>query len=396
MGVKAAGMTFGWILLAVFLAAALSGCGVRVVELGAVLPLTGSYAAYGRSLQRGVLLAADRVNREGGVEGRRLEVEIRDSASDPQRASEEFRSLITALRIPAAIGGGTSGETLAMAPLANQYQRILLSPSASSPRITTAGDWVFRNWPSDEIEGRTLADFAAYSLHATRVLVISERDPYAEGIRSVFKERFGAAGRSTRSLALPADAGSPENAARLAMEDLGDAQAVLLAGYGEELMPLLKAMRERGFDRPVLSVSSMAETTLLRRYSETAEGAIFPRPVFDPEATSTDVRAFVSDYRARFGEEPDTYAAHAYDAVCILAAVMRGSGVRPQEIRRGLLTMRNYEGVAGVTSFDAHGDAIQPLQMCVVRGGRAVPLKEVLGDALPPLQKRVEELRFGR
>jgi branched-chain amino acid transport system substrate-binding protein len=388
---------WGWrrVLLAAFLPAVLMGCGPRVVELGAVLPLTGSYSAYGQSLRRGILLAVDEVNREGGVEGRRLDVEIRDSASDPQRALEEFRSLITVRRIPATIGGGTSGETLAMAPLANQFQRILLSPSASSPRITSAGDWVFRNWPSDELEGRTLADFAAYSLHATRLLVLSEQNPYADGVRSVFEERFKAMGRSVRTLTVTAPR-SAEDAAQSAMEGLGDAQAVLMVGYGEDLMPLLQAMRARGLDRPVLSVSSMAETTLLRRFAAASEGAIFPRPVFDPGASSPDVRLFVSDYRSRFGEEPDIYAAHAYDAVGILAAVMRGSGVRPQEMRRGLLALRNYEGVAGVTSFDAHGDAIQPLQMCVARDGRAVPLKDVLGDALVPLQKRVEELRFGR
>lgn len=371
-------------------------CSPEAVNVGAVLPLSGPYAAYGDSLKKGLLLAQDDVNRSGGISGRRLDVLLRDSGSEPRRAAEAFEALIRDDRVQAAVGGGTSGEALAMAPVANRYERVLFSPSASSPRLTAHGGWIFRNWPSDEVEGQTLADFTAYSLHAVHVLVISDESAYAEGLRSVFLQRFGGPGRSVRTLLFGEGTGDAAALASRVAREIGDAQVLLLAGYGEDLLPLLQAMRAAGVNLPVLSVSALSEGSLLRRYAAAAEGVVFARPAYNPASKNPEVVSFVSAFTARYGHEPDIYAAHAYDALSILAEVMGSGGLRAREIRQSLLALRNYGGVAGVTSFDDRGDSIRPYQMCVAMDGRSVPLAQVLDRALVPLQKKVEELRFGR
>lgn len=115
------------------LCASLLSCSLEPVRLGAVLPLTGRYTTYGRSLERGALIAAELVNKEGGVQGRRLEVLVRDSASDPERAAAEFKALVSKERVAAVVGGGTSAEALVMGPEAEREKRVLISPSASSP-----------------------------------------------------------------------------------------------------------------------------------------------------------------------------------------------------------------------------------------------------------------------
>lgn len=295
----------------------------------------------------------------------------------------------------AVVGGCTSGEALAMAPLAHQLQRVLLSPSASSPVLAGSGQWFFRTWPSDEEEARTLADFAAFSLHATRVLAAYERNTYAQGLVRAFSARFVSADRACRDLPLE-PASSPERAAAQVVGEAGDAQVVFVAGYGTDVLPILGDLNGAGLDRPLLSVSALAEGTLLQRYGSRAEGVILARPVFDPGSEEPETKEFVDAYEARYKSAPDIYAAHGYDALRMLASVVSEGGASPSAIRDGLAALRTYRGASGLTTFDGEGGVSQPYQLCVVEAGRVVPLKEVLDKVLPPLQAQVERRRFGR
>ena len=384
-----------WAALATAGLLALAACFLRPVKLGAVLPLTGAYARYGTSMERGALLAAKLVNATGGIEGRRLEILVKDSASSEGRAAEAFQELVERDHVPAVVGGCTTGEALAMAPVAERFRRILFSPSASAPQITEAGGFVFRNWPSDDIEGQTMADFAAYTLHATRALVLSERNPYAAGIGGVFSQRFCKDGRSCETVRFQRGQATSEIMTEAAAE-LEHCQVVFIAGYGEDLAPVLGALRAQDPRPPVLSVSALAEGTLLKGKGAVFDGILFARPAYDPEGGNPAASEFAAAYAANYGREADIYAAHAYDAVRILAEVMSKGDLGAEAIRAGLLALRNYPGASGLTSFDAHGDVVQPFQICIVQGGRAVPLKSVMDKVLPGVQQRVEALRFGR
>lgn len=386
---------WGLTLLAAAVWAVLAGsgaCHLNPVRIGAVLPLTGALAPYGKSLERGALLAAEQVNTSGGIEGRRLELLVVDSASSPEGAAKLFQQLVVEERVPAVVGGASTAECLAMAPVAERYRRVMLSPSASGPQISGAGDFVFRNWPSDEIEGRTLADFAAYTLHASQALVVTGRNPYAEGFRTVFTRRFCAEGRTCTSVSLDS-ARSPEAVAMDLAGPLKRCEVLVLAGYAGGLLPLLKVLRTVPGLPPILSVSALAEGLSLREAA--LAGVLFARPAYDPEGDPVAAE-FASLYAAKFGQEPDIYAAHAYDAVRLLAEVMAKAGPGAAGLQRGLLSVRNYPGAAGSTSFDSNGDVIQPYQICIVDGGRAVPLKSLVERVLPPLQQRVQSRRFGK
>ena len=374
----------------------LFGCGPRPVRIGAVLPLTGSLAAYGQSLDRGVLTATDQVNRQGGIEGRRLEVLIRDSASDPRQAVEAFRSLILEEKVAVVVGGGSSDEALAMAPLAEQYQRVLFSPSASSPKLSEAGDFVFRNWPSDALEGRATADLAAYTLHANRVLLLAERNAYADGLASAFEKRFCTEGRSVDRLDFNAGEAGSEPFLKSALERSRGTQVLYLVGYGPDLLPLVAGLEKEGVDRPMLSVSALAERHLMAKAGRLLDGVVFLGPTYNPDSSSPAVQVFVSSYEGRYHDVPDIYAAHAYDAVMVLVSVMARDGLSARDVRKGLLSVKDFQGASGSMSFDARGDVIQTYEACVAEGGRAVPLKSVLDQVLPPMQRRVDELRFGK
>lgn len=373
----------------------LSACSIQPVRLGAVLPLSGPQSSYGASLERGIRLGVEHVNSAGGVGGRRLEVLIRDSGSRPAEAVRQFELLVRREDVPAVIGGGTSDETLAIAPAAEKEHRVLFSPSSSSPAITNAGDWIFRNWPSDEIEGRSMADFAAFTLHASNVLVLSQDCAYAEGIRSVFQSRFASRERSSQGRSIPKKGAESALLDKL-RERTGDFQAIYLVGYGGDLLPVIRAIRAARLDIPLLSVSSLADGSLLKQAGEDMDDVLFPRPEYDPQGNDPNVSEFSQAYRSRFGGEPDIYSAHAYDAVGILAEVMESEGGTPDEIREGLRHLHGYPGVTGIVTFDPNGDVVRSFQICVAQRARALPLSQAPPEVLSRIQARIQALRFGR
>lgn len=375
----------------------LIACAPQPVRLGVLLPLSGEYAVYGEPMRQAMEIACQSVNDAGGIGGRRLELVVRDSGGDPSRAAAEAVALIEEARVPVILAGGTSAEVLAAAPVAQRYGRLLLSPSASTPLLTDAGDWVFRNYPSDALEGKVMADFAAYTLHASKVLVIASENPYSEGLRTEFVRAFEAGGRQAEVLLFRPAEGRVADVAAQAAGRAGQVHALFLVGYAREVAPLVKALRGASLPlRPILAASAVSSSAFLPEAGVAAEGLVFPRPQFDPAAPQPEVSAFANAFRAAAGQEPDIYAAHAYDSVRLVARAMVDQGLSPEDVRRGLKELRNVPGVAGPTTFDPQGDVVRPYQICIVSAGVSVPLTKVRDTALPALQQQVEAARFGR
>ncbi|MBW2991330.1 ABC transporter substrate-binding protein, partial [Candidatus Woesearchaeota archaeon] len=114
------------------------------IRIASVLPLTGPAAYAGTWISQGLELALEEVNREGGVNGRPLEIIYEDDQCNPQRAVTAMNKLIYADGIKVVLGPQCSSGILAAAPIAEKEEVIILAPIGSSPKITHAGDFIFR------------------------------------------------------------------------------------------------------------------------------------------------------------------------------------------------------------------------------------------------------------
>src|SRR5690606_11938136 len=118
--------------------------------------------------------------------GPKLELVVKDSQADPQLAVQLLGEAYGQGAL-AAIGGVTSDEALAMVKVAEERDRILISPSASSPALTGASSNFFRVFPSDFVEGTKMATFAAGTLDLEDAMILATEAPYGRGIQEVFK-----------------------------------------------------------------------------------------------------------------------------------------------------------------------------------------------------------------
>ena len=129
-------------------AALTAGChrdGADVVRIG----VAGSFSdPIGLPMRQAAELAAEEINASGGINGKRLELVIRDDYSDPDSAVFVATDLYNS-KVSAVVGHLFSGMTLAAAPVYNGGDDpvVAISPSSSSPDVTGAGDYTFRVCP---------------------------------------------------------------------------------------------------------------------------------------------------------------------------------------------------------------------------------------------------------
>lgn len=365
----------------------LAACRVAEVRLLVLLPLSGPQAAYGRSLLDGARLGEEAVNAAGGVRGRKLVLAVEDSGGEGSRAVQVLKGWASTAGCRLVVGGATSEEALALAPEAERLGLLLLSPSASSPLLSDRFPHFFRTWPSDAVEAGAAAEFLAYSLHATEVLVVTEPGPYGEGLAEAFRKAFCDGLRRVETLAAGGGRGPDEPLSP-------GPQALFLAGKPETLLPYLERARSRGDDRAAVAASAFSRAGLNGGTAVSCEGLCVVAPAAPETPRWPEATAFEDAFVQRLGHRPDRYARSAYDAVRVAAAVA-GAGKTADELRQALLSLKKFSGASGPIAFGPGGDLSRPAEVLVCRGGSLVPLREVSAEVLPGLQERVARRRLG-
>jgi branched-chain amino acid transport system substrate-binding protein len=360
-----------------------AGCG-SPERIGAIVSRSGAAATYGDEIARGYDLAVDELNARGGVRGRRLELLYRDDSTNPEMGMTALRDLVERERVAVVLGAVSSRVTLRLAAYCERRRVLLLSPSASTPQLSDAGEYIFRTYPSDVLEGASMADFAR-DLGLDRVAILAVDSDYGSSLADAFAERFRAAGGSVVAvLTFPEGNNDALSDAVKAIAALSP-RGLYIPAYPADLGTALALLRETNA-HPIVLGTSTVKPEAMRLVGPAAENLVFPMPSFDPDADDPTVRAFAASYRQRYGVDPDVYAAHAYDAVRVLAtAVERAGSWEPDEVKDALLGIDDYEGATGRMAFDRKGDVIQYPRLYVVRGGRFVAYDRFVesGGALP-------------
>ncbi len=160
-----------------------------IVQVGAILPLSGGMAEMGEELQRSLIAEVEYINDHGGVLGKDLKLEFGDGQCNAGKATEAAQRLIRVKKVPVILGGMCSPETLGAAPIAEKNQTILITSVSGAASISEAGDFIFRNAPEGDTNGKIMAKFALENNHA-KVALVSEISDFPMSVKKSFLEDF--------------------------------------------------------------------------------------------------------------------------------------------------------------------------------------------------------------
>jgi branched-chain amino acid transport system substrate-binding protein len=341
-----------------------------VIKVGEYASLTGKEAGFGQSSHDGTALAVDDLNAAGGVLGKKIQLITEDDQSQAGQPSIDVRKLITDDGVVAVLGEVASSRSLEAAPICQQYQIPMISPSSTNPKVTKVGDYIFRVCFLDSFQGKVLAEFGMKSLKLKSVAVLTDvTSDYSMGLAKFFKDSFTATGGK-----IIADekynGGDKDFSAQLTTIKAANPDGIFIPGYYTEVGLIAIQARQLGLNIPLFGGDGWEGAPLISIGGAALEGTYFSTH-FTPTDTSPVVQDFAKKYQDRYHGTPDAMAALGYDSLMILADAMKRAGTTAgPAVRDALAATKDFPGITGHITIDKDRNASKPAVIVEVKNGQ--------------------------
>lgn len=346
------------------------------VRIGVMLPLTGGAASLGQSCRRGVELAIEQYSQDKIAGQPDIVLVTEDTQAKPAQGISAFHKLTDADKVHAIIGPLASGVTIAVAPLTERAHTVILSPGASTPSISAAGEFVFRNELSEALGARRQAELAYQTLGYRKIALIYVNNEYGVGTATQFRSRFTELGGS-----VPVDEAFTPAATnfRTVLTKLKNSAAdAVFFVYQDSVLDFMRQRAELGVATQVFTTPVFEDPSNLKNLGHLAEGVVYAYyGDFDPQSKDDLRRQFVVAYTTRYDETPTYYSALGYDAARILLKALSNCSFKRTSVAEALYSIKDFPGVTGITTFDSNGDVNKPVTLRTVRSGAFVKYKDI-------------------
>ena len=360
------------LLLALAAAPALAGCRPRTAAAASpgasdtlYIGVAAARTAINEAYFSGVRLAVAELNRTRPAGTRPFGVRMPPLVQPTQVAvAAQFRDDPGVIGV---VGHTGSGQTMAAAPIygdvenGGEHAVLAITPTATNPAVTRAGDWVLRVCPTDDDAAAALARYAADSLHARRVAVIYRNDLFGRDFTRTFAAELARRGTAV-SERDPYLADITEYQAYAQRIARSRTDVLVIAGGSGDAGPMIRALRAAGGTAQVLGTDDIAGLSTDTATAREFRGVRYTAFFLADRAATPEAQRFVDAYRTRFGSAPDHRAALSYDAAMLIGRAALAVGPDRRQVRdwvAGIGRARPaFPGVTGAIRFDAEGNAV--------------------------------------
>lgn len=326
------------------------------VMIGFAAPLTGDNAIYGQGMKRAVDMAVAEANASAAARkaGYAFVSEPQDDQGDPKQAVNVANLLASEPGVVAVVGHFNSGCSIPASAVYNGAGLAMVSVS-TNPQLTAQGfDTVDRIVATDDAQGTYAGELVYRKLGYRKVVVINDSTPYGQGLTTEFTKRFTALGGtvtdSERIQPKDVDFSSIITKAQALHPD-----AIYYGGAHTEGALISKQAAEAGLDVPVVGGDMLfSDDYISIAGASNAEGDICTSLGLPLEQQPRGVE-FKKAYVARYKQDPQAYDSYAYDSAWIIIKAVLKAGTDRSAVAKAIRGI-TYDGVTGVTRFDAKGD----------------------------------------
>ncbi len=350
-------------------APAAAPAGGNTILIGHVASMTGEQATFGQSTDNAIRLAIKEANAAGGVKGKQLEVKTYDDQGKPEEAAISATRLIVQDKVAILLGEVASSRSLAMAPIADQHQVPMISPTSTNPRVTKDGDktrpYVFRVCFIDPFQGTVMAKFARENLKLTKAAILRDvGNDYSVGLADFFAAKFKELGGT-----IVADesfkAGDQDFKAQLTTIKNRKPELIYVPAYYTDVALAGRQARELGIKVPLAGGDGWDSTKLYEIAQGALDGSFFSNH-YTHESPEPRVQEFVKKYQEAYGQIPDALAALGYDAALVaIDAMKRAPDLTGPALKDAIAATKDFPGVAGTITLDQDHN---PVKSAVVIG----------------------------
>jgi branched-chain amino acid transport system substrate-binding protein len=350
--------------------AAGSGSAVKgAVNVGAVLPLTGSSSSIGEDQRRGIELAVDKINKDGGVLGKKLNVIVEDSAGAANSAIDAAKKLTSVDKVSAVMGEYSSGVTVPLGQYLQQAGVVHVNVGSSSPDIAGIGDKSFSVIGLDTIASTFASDQLAKRGYKKAAIMVPNNS-YGEGLVKPFTDAFQAAGGTVTETVLYTE-GQTSYRAELERVAKSKPDVVLYSAYGQDSSVINQQAFEGGGQKTPWFGIYLTMCT-----SDSAPATVENQIGMDVNYVGPKGQAYRDAYKAKYHEDfSSTFSGYTYDGTMLLAkAIEQAGSADPDKIAAALKEVgKGYAGVTGDITFDSQNQrSEQPYLVLKYTHGKVV------------------------
>ena len=342
-----------------------------VVKIGLSAPLTGDWAEYGNDFKRAVTMVVDRVNRMGGIHGKRVELVISDSRGDPKESVLIAEKFVGDPDVIAEIGDFSSSSCMAAAPIYEKADMTQLSPTSSHMDFTKKGRNMFRVVATQGYEGPYNARWAVKDLGKKRLATIYINNDWGVDANKYFTQEARKLGAEIVAEEAFVPGEKDFTAILTKLKGLKPELIYLPTFYADAAAILNQAKRMR-FEPVVMANSSLFSQKTIELGGDAVEGIIIPANYFsaDPRPAAQE---FTREYEAHYNAVPNQFAALAYDAANLMVAALHKVGVNDRsKVKDGLESLRGFQGATGSISYANGHDPEKELVRITIKNGEWV------------------------
>ncbi|MBM3498307.1 MAG: ABC transporter substrate-binding protein [Armatimonadetes bacterium] len=345
------------------------------IVLGSYMCNTGPFATFGQSSTKAMEMAVEELNAKGGVLGKPIELIVEDDQCKPEEAANAAQKLIQQDNVLCVLGEVASSNSLAAAPICQDAQTPMVTPSSTNPAVTQTGDYIFRICFTDDFQGVVMSKYAVEELKAKTAVVFSDvASDYSKGLSKVFRETFTAAGGEILGEESYNQSDRDFRAQLTKFKGLSP-DVVYVPGYYGEVALILSQARQLGLKAVFLGGDGFDSPKLVEIAGKAAEGALFSNH-YSKDDPNPVVQQFVASFQAKYNEAPDALAACAYDAVRIVAQAIETAGVEDRTaLRDALAGITDFDGVTGKITIDENRNARKSATILTIKGGKQTFVK---------------------
>ncbi len=333
-------------------------------------PLTGPNAQYGAQWKRGFDLALEGINGAGGVKGRPIQYEFQDSQSDPRQSVAVAQKFVADPRIVIELGDFSSPASMAASPIYQRAKLVQFGFTNSHPDFTKGGDHMWSNSTDQAEEQPHLAEFAS-KLGFKRPALLHLNTDWGRTAKDAFLKAAPGLGMEVAATEGYLSAEQDFRPTLVRARDSKPDGLVLLSYYADGAL-ISRQARDTGLTLTILAGTSNYSPKFIELGGAGVEGD-YVMSTFFPGDPRPEVQDFVKRYQAKYGMEPDSFSAGAYDTMVLFAALCERYGTTREAMQTGLTEIRDVPSVIyGKVSFDPKTRRVQGAnyKLLLVRDGK--------------------------
>ena len=368
-------------IVAAFVAPAMAA---DTIKVGAILAVTGPASFLGAPEAKTLEMLTADINAKGGINGKKIELIIKDSAASPEKAISFAKQLIEEEKVFAIIGPSTSGETMAIKNLAEESKTLLLSCAAAEVIVKPVAKYVFKT-PQMDRDAVIRIFEQMKKMNISKIGVLSSNTGFGKAGKEQIEKLAPEHGIQVL-VSEVYDKAATDLTAEVTKLKAAGVQAIVNWSIEPAQAIVIKNARQIGITAPIFQSHGFGNILYVQAAGAAADGVIFPAGRLLVAETLSDKnpqKAVLVDYKkkyeAKFKEDVSTFGGHAYDAFLILTKAIEKAGADKEKVRTAIETTRGLVGTAGVFNFSAedhNGLDKNAFEMLTVKDGKFVVLEK--------------------